>query len=437
MAHQAPQPQLSLPIAILININIMLGAGIFLNTTLLAQHAGALGCISYVLIGLLLLPLVISIAQLLTIHPNGGFYVFAQKEISPFAGFISAWSYFTAKLASAAVIIHASVITIQQLIPSLAFLHPFVIDCSFIMLLVAMNRFNIKTGSSIQMAFAAFKSIPIFFAILAGFFLFTESNYTSANVIWSGVPSTLPLVIYATMGFEAACSLSSNIKNAKRNAPLAVLISYAIAICIITLYQFFFYGALGSSLALQETYRESYPRLVGLIASNPLVAAKIGGLFNLAIACSALGGSYGILFSNTWNLYILAQHNHVFFSRFFTTLNRYAIPFACVMLEGILCAVYLFVSRGTQTTLQQLASLGTILAYTMSVLALLHAKKRVSAHAKSYIIPFLGLINCGLLIAACISRLMVNGTTALAYFAGLLIAGTLMFLYTRRKNRNV
>lgn len=79
--------KLSLGTAILVNVNIMMGAGLFLNTVVLSQRAGMLGCFSYILIGLLLLPLIASITTLISMHPDGGFYTFGAKEINPFAGF--------------------------------------------------------------------------------------------------------------------------------------------------------------------------------------------------------------------------------------------------------------------------------------------------------------------------------------------------------------
>src|SRR5438132_371967 len=111
--------KLSLPTAILININIMLGSGIFINTTNLAQRAGALGALGYFLVSLLMLPLVLSIAKLLHKYPEGGFYSFARYEINIFTGFLSAWTYFVSKLASATLVIHISVLLMQKLFPLL------------------------------------------------------------------------------------------------------------------------------------------------------------------------------------------------------------------------------------------------------------------------------------------------------------------------------
>jgi len=415
----------------------MLGAGIFLNTTLVAQQTQALGFMSYLIMGVLMLPLVLSIAQLVAIHPSGGFYTFGKKEINTLTGFISAWIYFAAKLASAAILIHSSVITIQLLIPFFASTNPLFLDFFIISLFVAGNMFNIKTGSTIQALFIVFKLIPILFTILAGIFLFNGTNYGTTHLIWSGIPSSLPLVIYATMGFEAACSISNKIKDAHKNAPLVIIISYTIAVFLMVLYQFFCYGALGTTIATQASYRETLPRLLTLLlpATNTLTAYKIGGLLNLAIASSALGGSYGVLFSNSWNLYTLAEHSHLIFSSFFKRLNKHAIPFVCVFAEGFLCVFYLLISQGPdqQKILQILSALGVVSTYTISVIALICAKKKDPLISIYSWIPFLGLLNCAILMSMCIKQLILSGFTALLYFFCLILFGLCMFFFTQYK----
>ena len=257
--------KLSLPMAILININIMMGSGIFLNTVLIAHNAGAVGFISYLIVGLMLLPLVITMAKLLEMHPAGGFYSFTSKELNPFSGFITTWGYFTAKLASATIMIHTCVITLQQLLPLFATIHAYYIDCIILGTFLALNMLNIRTGSAIQATFTTFKAIPIFFAIFAGLFLFDGNYVTTTHQLWSGIPLILPITIYAVMGFESACSISSKIKDAHKNAPLVILISYAINMIILMSYQFLFYGALGPSLGAMASYRDMFPGLAGLI----------------------------------------------------------------------------------------------------------------------------------------------------------------------------
>lgn len=418
--------KLSLPSAILININIMLGAGIFLNTVEVAKRAGVLGALSYTCVGILLLPLIASIATLMRMYPSGGFYTFAQKGIGTTAGFINAWVYFTGKLASSTIIIHASVTTIQQLVPALAIVHTFVLDACILTLFISLNMLDIKAGSSIQKMFIVFKSLPILFAILAGLYLFNPGNLTETHHLWQGFSSTFPLVLFATMGFEATCSLSDKIKNPSVNGPIAIYTSYGIALFLITLYQLAFYGALGADLLTFATYRDAFPALCAyLMPNSPYAAQTLGGFFNIAIAVSALGGAYGILFSNTWNLYTLAHNKHIIGARFFSRLNRYKIPVLCVVAEGVISIVYLLVSQGNQVALQQIAALSATITYTISVCALLMVTKKQSLLSR--MLPICGLISCLLLIGRCLSGLMVVGLSVLGVFASLFVIGMGMY----------
>jgi amino acid transporter len=423
--------KISLAMAILININIMLGAGIFVNTAELITRAGILSCGMYLLTGLLMLPLILSIAELLRLHPAGGFYTFAQKEISPFVGFLSSWCYFTSKLASCMLMTHVSMTLLQTFIPSLAIVPVFFLDVLVICLYVGLNMLNIKAGSTIQSMLIGFKTIPIFFAIFGGLFLLQADALTAPIIPWQGIFSSLPLVIYAVIGFEAACSVSSKIQDADKNAPKAVLISFGIVILIATLYQSIFYLTCGSHLAGGH-YQQAFPSLIHGLFGDNIYARKLIGLLHVAIASSTLGAGYGIIFSNGWNLYTLAQNNHVAYSEFFTRLNRHMIPFACVVAQGFLCLAYLAVSQGNQIPLQQIGSLGCVISYTFSVAALLYAIKNNAQASISRWIPILGGLSCCVLLSATFMSFFKNGMSSLLVYGFLVLMGILMYWVKRR-----
>lgn len=427
--------KLSLSAAIIININIMLGAGIFINTVELAKRAGTLGGFAYLLIGVLLLPLIVSIAHLVKIYPNGGFYTFARMELSPFVGFFSTWSYFVAKLASATLMIHASILLLQQLIPGLAPVHPLILDSGILTLFVILNMLNIRTGSYIQAGFMGLKLTPILFAIITGLFLVFNGTVAPVNFAWTGIASTIPLVLYAATGFEATCSLSSRIQDAQRNGPLAIFISYSSVIMIAFLYQIIFYTSLGDKLAQVANYLFAFPTLTAtLLPGDLLLAHKITTILHLAIASSALSGAYGILYSNNWNLYTLAQHNHVLFSSYMVKLNKHFVPFACVIIEGLLCGLYLAVTYGATVALQQVAAMGSAIAYTLSVFALCVAKYKRPEVTINIWIPVLGFVICLMLIGFCIRNFIIAGVlTPLIAFLVLLITGVGMFWFTRNE----
>lgn len=427
MTSSTQDYKLSLPTAIFININIMLGAGIFINTSTLAHRAGLFGAFMYVLVGVLMLPLILSIAQLLRLHPSGGFYSFAEREINPFMGFLSGWSYFTSKLASCILMIHVSMTLLQHIFHGLREINTYMLDIFIVCLFTALNLLNIKAGSTIQKMFIGFKTFPILFVIFTGIFLLQSENFTSSNLIMDGIHSSLPLVIYAVIGFEAACSMSSKIKDAHKNAPLAVLISFGTVILIATLYQGIFYGVLGEVLALCPGHCDTFPAYIQNLFGEGNVSNKLVGIVHLAIASSTLGAAYGIIFSNTWNLHILAQNNHIWFSKLFTKFNKNLIPYACVVFEGVLCVTYLLVSQGSKIPLQQIGALGCVIAYGFSITALLYAKKNNPEAKVGRIIPILGIISCVILLSACIRSFFIDGISSLIIYALLVLFGVGMY----------
>lgn len=420
---------LSLPAAILININIMLGVGIFINTVTLSSRTGILGAFLYPAIGLLVLPLIMSIAELIKLHPAGGFYTFGQKELSPMAGFIAAWSYFTGKLASAILMIHVAVSLIQQIFPALQGVCIFALDSIVLALFIALNMLNIRTGSFIQMGFLVLKLIPVLSVIVLGVWFFDIATISVAPILWDGVPSCIPLVLYAAMGFEATCSLSSKIENAAVNGPKAIYYSFSIVMILIFLFQFLCFGLVGQQMVQMTSYLAVFPTLSAIlfgIASVPFIT-----IMHVAIACSALGGSYGILYSNSWNLHILAQHGHVFGARYLTWLSRWSIPYYCVLVEGIVCLAFLYITSGVAIMLQQVSALSSVIAYTVSALALIVATNRAKIQSASAV---LGLGSCLLLLYFCIRNFFISGLAPLILF-GVLGAWGLFMFYRQRDSQ--
>ncbi len=407
---------LSLPAAILININIMLGTGTFINTVILAQKVGALGGFLYLTAGVLVLPLIMCIAQLTALHKEGNFYNFGAT-ITPFWGFLSSWSYFVGKLASATLGIHVFVMFIKHIIPQLT-VSPFILSSFIIALFVLLNTLNVRTGSKIQYGFVVMKLMPLLFAIITGLYWSDIINIESPHFIWAGIPVALPLVLFCCLGFEAACSLTKVIKDSQRNAPKAILISFGIVLLLSALYQFLFYASLGSTLAEQTNYVNGFPILIGL--ATPKFFAVLNPLFSIAIGTSALGGAYGILYSNSWNLYALAEQSHVLFSKKLRKLNNHHIPFWCVIIEGLICIGYLVLTKGAQVPLQYTATLGCIMAYSISTLSYFIKTRSLLGMA--------GISTCVVLLGICLSGFMSTSLTPLFLFGAIIACGLAMFM---------
>lgn len=428
--------KLSLPTAILININIMLGAGLFINTVELAKRAGGYGSFAYLMIGILLLPLIVSIAQLIKLYPHAGFYEYGARAIHPFVGFISAWSYFAGKIASSTLMVHVAMSLLYQFFPVLQAIPILAMDVAIFLLFIGLNLVDLRTSRSIQFGFLALKIIPVLLVLLSGFVLFNWSNVVSATIPWAALGASLPLVLYATAGFEVTCSLSAHIVNAKRNGPLAIFVSYSVVILVAFLYQSIFYGNLGSILAQQANYLGAFPSLINALFTNKvMIAGFLRGIINITIASSALGAAYGILFSNYWNLYRLAQAGHTIFQRSLLALNRFNLPAGCLLVEGIIGVIYILIIQGAQLPLQQTSALAGAIPYTLSVLALLATILQSNDYSRIWL-PLLGLASCTLLLKSCISSFMISGIYPLFLFIFFISIGVIMYIYTACCNRS-
>lgn len=426
---------LSLPAAILVNINIMIGAGIFVNTVVLAQSAGAFGALAYLVVACMLLPLIITFARLMKHHKGGSFYDYGAT-LHPFIGFVSGWSYFTAKLASASLGIHVFSKLLQQLVPALSIFPLVLCDIAIVILFTILNTLNLRIGRSIQYGFLSVKLVPILFAVGVGLYFFSGSAFNNQHFIFSQIATSLPFVLYAFTGFEACCSLSGTIENPERNGPRALLISYILGVCIAVIYQLMFFGALTGQLAALSDYSQAFPALLSKVFSPASGAYQIVFfMLNMGIATSSLGAAYGIMYSNAWNLFALGQAGYTFMAKSITSLNRYKVPFVCILVEGLIIISYVSAFHGNLVPLQQICSLGMIITYTISAGAFVVLMWKLRSRIE--ILPLCALLSCLLLAIGYKDNIMAYGVGPTIYFLTIVLLGILMFALCASKKQRM
>lgn len=417
--------KLSLRSAILVNLNIMLGSGIFINTVLLAKNAGGLGAMAYGAIGLLMLPLIRSIAGLMRILGGGTFYDFGSV-ISPLWGFIASWSYFAGKLASCALSLHIFTTLMQCVFPAIKQIPTLALDGMMLALFVFANFQNLKIGRSIQYGFVTLKLIPLFFVIFSGLRFFSLTNYSGALAHAADIIGTVPFILFAFGGFEASCSLSDAIENPEKNGPRAMYLSYSIVLCLMIIYQLSFFGIFGNVLGSLGSFSDAFTLLTEKYGALAFVQALILS----CIASSALGASYGIMFSNAWNLHALAQRRLVAGSSLFMKKNQNGIPVFCVIAEALIAGAYLLFFHAHQVPLQQTSALGSTVSYTISalafaIIAIARREERISA--------FLALGTCSIFIAGALRNSIVFGAKAYALFFTVVAIGIVQYVILRKK----
>ncbi len=403
-------------VAILININIVIGAAFFVVVQDTSTAGGMLAPVSWLLCGLVLLPLVIVLAKLSQTFPSaGGLYVYSQKQLGPIWGFISGWSYFIGSAAFNAIIIHAFCQDLQRtnlLAPFFrtSHLNGLLLDFIVILLFSLLNLLNVKFLEGFQIGLIIFKAIPILAIIIAVPFLWDINGISTASVSFSNFLETIPLVLFAYIGIEACCSIADKIENGKKNAAKVIFISFAIVVTVYTLLQLailLIHGTSGAS---------SFLSILPKLTSNPMIIMWGNYFIHLSILLSFLGGFYGMFYFNNWNLFAIAEEKHILFSSVLTKLNKNATPWVCVLVQTALCIAFLlFTSK--EHSLTVMGDFGVMIAYLLSVIAFLTLFKKVAG--------YLALISSFILIYLCTKKLFSFGFECVVPFIGLIILGIL------------
>ena len=417
--------KLSLLSAVFINLNVMIGAGLFINTYDLSAKAGAAGFLLYPLIGLCMLPLIAITGKLAGLFPTSGLYAFGSSY-SPFLGFLSCWSYFFGKLASCAVMLSVGATMLQKIIPGLNAISITTMCLIILAIYSILNLQNMKVGIWVQSFFLTSKIIPIIFVIVAGVLLFDTSQITPDLFIWSGMANCIPLVLYSLCGFETACALGRNIENPAVNGPKAVYYSFGTIMLLYGIFQACIYMNSYQALATLTSYEGIFPTIAHGLFSSSFVANKVAILLSFAIGSSALGGAYGILFANPWNLYTLAEHDHVLGSQTITMFNRHQTPWVAVLIESLICSMFLLCNQQSLLSLRSTAALGIIIAYTISAWAYYHLLQKNNGTKQDFIISGAAFVSCLLFITSCA---ITTKFTSLLLFIVILSAGSIMFIY--------
>jgi amino acid transporter/mannitol/fructose-specific phosphotransferase system IIA component (Ntr-type) len=208
-----------------------LSSGFFLLPGLAAAGAGAAMPISYLLAALVLLPGLLSKAELATAMPRaGGIYYFLDRSMGPLVGTIGGFGTWIALILKSAF----------ALIGVGAYLHLFVpglqmgpVAAGLAVFFGIVNHFGARKSGSFQVFlligllilllwFCGFGLLNADFGNFGGFF---DSGS-------AGVVSTAGLVVVSYMGLTKVSSVAEEVRDPERNLPLGMFLAYGTIIIV-------------------------------------------------------------------------------------------------------------------------------------------------------------------------------------------------------------
>lgn len=414
--------KISLPIAILININIVIGSAFFINAPEITKKVGIYSPLVWFFVGIILLPLMFVFAFLSKEYPfAGGMYTYSSRALNKFWGFFSGWSYFIGTAAGNALVIHAfaKLITEHFYIIKALNCPPFFIDLFFILIFAFFNLFNLELLGKLQVFFTAIKIIPFVLIFISALFTFDTSSFNDlSSFSLSELTSSIPLVFFAFIGLEACCAIGHAIENSKKNTSKAIFISFAFIMLIYCLAQFLLTFTLSpDSLSLFD--------IVNKLPFSSFILDKLKSLLFIALLFSYLGGFYSMFYANNWTLFAMAKEKAIPFAFTMEKMNKFGTPKYALYFQTLLIISFLLITSNIEY-LTSMSDFGVAITYLLSVLSFFIVRKNASAFYK--MMGIFSFISCGFLLFICLQSLLATGFYFVIPFVLLISFGFIGFL---------
>lgn len=387
------QGKISFFAAVLMSINIMVGAGILSSVGPMTATANSISFMGWPLVGLLLFPVVLGISKAAQLFPGeGGFYNYCAKGISPMAGFIAQWGFFLGYMgtASSLATVLRNGITANT---GFQFLHdyPIVFNAILVSFYVIINLIPVEKLSRIQSIGTLLKITPIIIAIaLLGFYFNTDLSFQFSKL--TNIGMTVSTVLFSFWGFETCCSIGGLLKDGPQKVGKVIMVGF---FSTLALYFFFHLSVLyimgPENLATYGAI--DFPRFLGL---SPAVQVVLQVGISCAILFSWANSILGVSLANITNLNSLAHRKIFLGHKVLTEVNRYQRPHMAALTFGIIFFALITFIHDIDI-LFSLTSLGILTAMSLTLVAVLRRQWQ-DKNTPQILMALLSCFCCAILI---------------------------------------
>lgn len=219
--------ELGLKEAVAIGLGTMIGAGIFVLPGIAVERAGQAAGMSYLLAGLICLPVALIISELATGLPHaGGSYTFIAEALGPLAGSVVGPANWLGLTFANGFYLIAAGRYLALFLP----VRPWIAALIFGTLFLWLNRRGAKMSGGVQnLVVIALVSILAVF-VIAGLFNHPSIPRESFPIHgWGPVVGAIGLIIVSFTGFEKISTIAEEVKQPGRTLPRAIIGSVLIA----------------------------------------------------------------------------------------------------------------------------------------------------------------------------------------------------------------
>jgi basic amino acid/polyamine antiporter, APA family len=414
--------ELGLSQALAIGLGTMIGAGIFVLSSLAADRAGPAASLSYIAAGLICLPTAMAVSELATgMSQAGGSYHLISRSLGPVAGAVVGPGNWLGLVFATGFYLIGFAEYVDYFVDVPTWATALVAGVFFIFL----NYRGAKLSGGVQNIIVVLLVLILALFVVRGLFNVTPVLHDPfVPNGWGAVFATVGLIIVSFTGFEKISTIAEEIKRPERNLPRAIIGSVLVAT---VLYASILYVATGII---------PYDRLAELRA--PLVEAAnlfmsvvgIVGMSIGALLATASSANAAIMASSRINFAM--GRDHVLPSWFNEIHPSYGTPHRSVLVTGVL-AILLALS-GQAAVLAEISSALFMVSYALLALSVLVMRRaQPSWYRPSFRVPLYPVLPA---IGGLLALAVITTMEPVSQIAGLgLVVGSLIwyFAWARRK----
>ncbi len=443
---------------VLLVSGIMIGSGVFKKIIPMSQTGLSEGWIlgAWIIAGVITMFGAFTISGLSSLtEQSGGVYEYLRLSFGNFFSFLFGWTDFAIMgPASIAALGYIFAQTINSLTPlpnplsslqyiSIAdFIFPFansgikLLAIAAISLLTWINYLGVKKGGSISNVITSAKILGILIIIFFGLFYtapaidnvpgtITDPVTLNGIAFYSAMFGAMLSAFWAYDGWSNITYISGEIKNPKRNLPLAIIIGVSIAMFLYVLVNY----AYMQVLPLDKLAAVNQNTIGAVVVAETMIG-KIGKtLIAVLIMVSVFGSLNGVIMAHTRVFFQMAREKY-FFKGFAKVHPKYRTPYISLFYTFIWSSV--LVLSGTFDILTDMVIFAGFLFYALVAVALFKMKRKGMIKAKLIGYPFVPVILILFSTALIINTFMVHTKYSLIG-VGLILTGVPLYFYFKRK----
>jgi basic amino acid/polyamine antiporter, APA family len=352
-------------------INSIIGSGVFGLPSVVSGRLGRMAPLAYFIAGAGMAIIAGCLSEVASqFRETGGPYLYARETLGRFWGIQIAWMTWLSRIAAGSGTANLFTTYLGQIFPQATQpMYRLAILTLLVGVLAVANYVGVKSGARVSDFFTVTKILLLAIFIGAGLWWMTMHGAVPPTPLTHAVTGSdwleaVLVLVYAYGGFEAVLLAAGEMRDPRRDAPIALMIGIASVAVIYTLVQVVVGGTLPDPAATQRPIADSAGRILGQGAAS-------------AIAAGALLSIYGYLSANMLHTprltFALAERGD--FPQIFARIHkRFRTPYVSILLyTALLLAFTLAGNFRWNITLSAIVRLFT---YSSVAIALLVLRKR-------------------------------------------------------------